>query len=43
MADKLRWGFHLGCEFAKQSCMEYMEKQRAEYVLASFNITVFTT
>ena len=35
MADPLKFGFNLGCEFAKESCMQYMETKRAEYVIAS--------
>ncbi|KAK2161144.1 hypothetical protein NP493_1598g00011 [Ridgeia piscesae] len=29
MAEHLAWGFHLGCEFAKESCMQYIEARRA--------------
>ena len=35
MADQFKWGFNLGCEFAKESCLQYMETKRAEYVIAS--------
>ena len=28
LADDLKWGRNLGCDFALQSCMEWMETRR---------------
>ena len=30
LADELKWGRGLGCDFALRSCMEWMERRRNE-------------
>ena len=30
LADDLKWGRNLGCDFALQSCMEWMESRRSK-------------
>ena len=38
LADDLKWGRGLGCDFALQSCLEWMETRRARGRLMHISI-----